>query len=89
MGDDDCDEILDLMGLKCPYPVLRTRKALAALPPGSLVKVLTTDPMAKLDLTHFCQEAGHELIRRDDLADRQVFLIRKGQATGHPTPIHR
>jgi len=78
MRDDACDEILDLMGLKCPLPVLRTRKALEALPPGAVVKVLTTDPMAKLDLTHFCHQAGHELIRRDDLADRQVFLIRRG-----------
>jgi tRNA 2-thiouridine synthesizing protein A len=78
MQDNECDEILDLMGLKCPYPVLKTRKALEALPAGSIIKVLTTDPMAKVDITHYCSQAGHELIRRDDLDDRQVFLIRRG-----------
>lgn len=78
MQDEECDQLLDLMGLKCPYPVLKTRKALAELPQGSVVKVLTTDPMAKVDLAHYCSEAGHELIRRDDLGDRQVFLIRRG-----------
>lgn len=78
MQDEECDEILDLMGLKCPMPVLKTRKALADRAPGVVIKVLTTDPMAKVDLTHFCQAAGHDLIRREDLDDRQVFVIRRG-----------
>ncbi len=42
--DDEPDLILDLKGLKCPLPVLRTRKALKPLAPGSLVEIETTDP---------------------------------------------
>lgn len=71
------DLILDLEGLKCPYPVLRTRKAMAELPPGGLVKVIATDPMSAVDLPHFCSETGHRLEAQEQAGERLVFLIRK------------
>ncbi|MFL9828783.1 sulfurtransferase TusA family protein, partial [Rhodoplanes sp. SY1] len=37
---------LDLRGLKCPLPALKTKKALARLAAGSVVEVACTDPMA-------------------------------------------
>ena len=37
---------LDLAGLKCPLPALKTRKALKTLPPGHRLEVLCTDPLA-------------------------------------------
>jgi len=37
---------LDLTGLKCPLPALKTRKALKALMPGALLEVHCTDPLA-------------------------------------------
>src|SRR3546814_5873543 len=63
--------------LKCPYPVLRTRKALAALPPGSLVKVLTTDPMAKLDLTHYRSEEHTSELQSLMRISYAVFCLKK------------
>ncbi len=69
---------LDLKGLKCPLPVLKTRKAIGQLASGETLEVLTTDPMAFIDIPHFCNEAGHvlEASERDGEAGR--FLIRKG-----------
>ena len=49
---------LDLRGLKCPMPVLRTRRALAQLPPGAVLRVWTTDPMAAVDLPHLARQTG-------------------------------
>ena len=68
---------LDLEGLKCPLPVLRTRKAMADLPPGALIRVIATDPMASVDLPHFCAEAGHTLEARHQDGERLIFLIRR------------
>jgi len=53
---------LDARGLICPLPVLRTRKAIAAVPNGEILEVAVTDPMAPTDLAAFCEAAGHELV---------------------------
>ena len=71
------DITLDLEGLKCPLPVLRTRKAMAELPPGALLRVIATDPMSAVDLPHFCAEAGHHLESQEQAGDRLIFLIRR------------
>ena len=72
------DLILDLKGLKCPLPVMKTRKALATLESGSIVIVLTTDPMAAIDIPHFCQENGHRLISAEMAAASGRFVVEKG-----------
>ncbi|CEG08587.1 Sulfurtransferase TusA [Afipia felis] len=72
---------LDLSGLKCPLPVLRTRKALKSLQPGDRLEVVCTDPLAAIDLPHLILETGDriEIVKHD--TDGIVFLIEKlGQA---------
>lgn len=68
---------LDLRGLKCPLPALKTRKALARLAPDDLLTVECTDPLAEIDIPHLVNETGHALedARRD--GDLLVFRIRK------------
>ncbi len=55
-------ETLDCTNLKCPLPVLRTRKRLAAMQPGERLVVIATDAMAAIDIPHLCHEEGHRLI---------------------------
>ncbi len=69
---------LDLKGLKCPLPVLKTRKRLATLSPGALLSIETTDPLAGIDIPHFCREEGHDLIENNRTESGHLFLIRKG-----------
>jgi tRNA 2-thiouridine synthesizing protein A len=54
--------VLDCTGLLCPLPVLRTRKKLLAMTTGQILWVLATDPMAAIDLPHFCSQAGHSYL---------------------------
>ncbi len=68
----------DLRGLKCPLPVLKTKKRLASLPPGATLCVETTDPLAVIDIPHFCNESGHILIETVSTAGGHRFVIRKG-----------
>jgi len=68
---------LDLRGLKCPLPVLRTRKALAGLPRGDLLVVTCTDPMAAIDIPHLVRQSGDTLEGEDRQGDSLVFTIRR------------
>ena len=86
MMNDTPSVTVDAKGLVCPLPVLRARKALAAMAPGEVLAVETTDPAAKLDFPVFCSTAGHDLLaqeRRQGPAGPVLrFLIRRGAASG-------
>ena len=71
-------ETLDLRGLACPLPILRTRRRLDALPPGAVVAVLTTDPASEIDFRHFCNTTEHALLAFERAAGHFVFTIRRG-----------
>ena len=52
-------ELIDARGLKCPLPVLKLEKAIGRGKPGSMLTVLATDPMAKVDIPLYCRQNGH------------------------------
>nr|WP_314228906.1 sulfurtransferase TusA family protein [uncultured Kingella sp.] len=66
-------QTLDLTGLKCPLPILRTKKALATLDSGAIITVLATDAGAPADFAAFCQHTGHELLESSE--DNGVFTL--------------
>lgn len=74
----DWDEMVDCEGLLCPLPVLRARKRLLALAPGSVLCVRATDAMALVDLPHFCAEAGHAYLGNQAEGPVTLHLIRRG-----------
>ncbi|MFG1357868.1 sulfurtransferase TusA family protein [Xanthobacter pseudotagetidis] len=78
-GAPSPDLDLDLRGLKCPLPVLRARKALAALPPGGRVRLVCTDPMAAIDIPHFVRESGHVLEHQERAEGGLVFVLRRAE----------
>jgi len=67
----------DLRGLKCPLPVLKTRQKLAQLPAGRTISVETTDPLSAIDIPHFCNEDGHQLLEQEKTETGHRFVIRK------------
>jgi tRNA 2-thiouridine synthesizing protein A len=68
---------LDLSGLKCPLPALKTRKALKALLPGDLLEVHCTDPLSVIDIPNLIRETGDKVEISERAADRVVFMIEK------------
>ena len=68
---------LDLSGLKCPLPALKTRKALKSVAPCAALEVICTDPLAAIDIPNLVRETGDtiEATRKD--GDRLVFVIRR------------
>ena len=70
-------EIYDLKGLNCPLPVLKARKRLIGMRPGSLLWLETTDPLAVIDIPAFCTEQGHRLVKSAAMADGHRFLVER------------
>ncbi len=68
---------LDLIGLKCPLPVLRTRKALRKLADGDRLDVACTDPLAVIDIPHMLRQTGDSLEGMDEKDDVVTFRIRR------------
>ena len=72
---------LDLAGLKCPLPALRTRKALKALTPGDRLEVLCTDPLSVIDIPNLIRETGDKVEITERAETRIVFLIEKANGS--------
>lgn len=70
--------LLDVRGLLCPLPVLKARKAIGRLRAGDRLLVEATDPMAAIDIPHFCTENGHRLVSVERGDEVQRYLIEKG-----------
>ena len=72
------DEVLDCEGLLCPLPVLKARKRLMAMQTGQVLCLRATDAMARIDLPHFCLEAGHSYLAAHEDGSVTLHLIRVG-----------
>jgi tRNA 2-thiouridine synthesizing protein A len=55
------EKTLNLRGLKCPLPALRTRKALGGMQPGEILVVECTDPLAAVDIPNLINQTGDTL----------------------------
>ena len=71
------EKTLDLRGLKCPLPALRTRKALNQSQPGDILIVECTDPLSGIDIPNLLRQTGDTL--EDSRKDKKLltFRIRK------------
>jgi tRNA 2-thiouridine synthesizing protein A len=75
---------LDLRGLKCPLPALRTRKALATLTAGDIATVECTDPLASIDIPHLVAQCGDIIEAQSRRGDVLQFRIRKSAKRTEP-----
>jgi tRNA 2-thiouridine synthesizing protein A len=69
---------LDLKGLSCPMPIVKTAMAMKEMPPGQVVEVLATDPGSVPDFAAWCRATGNELVEQTGEAGVFRFLVRKG-----------
>jgi tRNA 2-thiouridine synthesizing protein A len=68
---------LDLTGLKCPLPALKTRKALKSVKSGDFLEVHCTDPLSVIDIPNLIRETGDRIEIQQSDENRIVFLIEK------------
>ncbi|MBZ9521913.1 sulfurtransferase TusA family protein [Bacillus safensis] len=72
------DQLLDVTGLACPMPIIRTKKKMNDLAEGQVLEIHATDKGAKADLAAWAKSSGHELITQTEECHVLKFWMRKG-----------
>jgi tRNA 2-thiouridine synthesizing protein A len=68
---------VDAIGMNCPLPILRTKKALATMQSGEVLKVKATDAGAAHDFLAFAKQTGNELLASTTEGDVLVFFLKR------------
>lgn len=69
---------LDLRGLSCPLPVMRTKKQMQGMASGQTLRVLSSEPGSVVDFNAYVKSSGDTLVesKRTPEGDFE-FLLRR------------
>jgi tRNA 2-thiouridine synthesizing protein A len=70
------EKTINLRGLKCPLPALRTKKTLSAMAPGDVLIVECTDPLSAIDIPNLLRQTG-DVLENTERGEIFLFRIRK------------
>jgi tRNA 2-thiouridine synthesizing protein A len=71
------DRELDVKGLNCPLPILRTKKALSEMASGQVLYVLATDPGSAKDFQAFAKQTGNELLATAETDKIYTYYLKR------------
>ncbi len=71
------DDVIDARSLICPLPVLRLGKVLRSKSKGTIVTIWADDPVAVIDIPHYCTLSGNRLISQSDIGEYQVYVVER------------
>ncbi len=71
------DRDLDVKGLNCPLPILRTKKALAEMESGQVLRVQATDPGSLKDFPAFAKQTGNDLVEQKEVNRVFEFYLKR------------
>ena len=71
------DQEVDTRGLNCPLPILKAKKALAAMQSCQLLKVVATDTGSIRDFQAFAKQTGNELVEQQTVGDEFIHILRR------------
>ena len=67
----------DASGLRCPMPILKTKKAIQEINIGEILKVIATDVGTKKDFPAWSSRTGNEILELVEESDRLVWYIKR------------
>ena len=73
----DFDKELDVRGLNCPLPILRSKKYLADMDSGQVLRILATDPGSAIDFQVFSDQTGNVLLSLSETDKEFTFYMKK------------
>ncbi len=71
------DKELDARGLNCPLPILKTKKSLADMASGQVLKVVSTDCGSVKDMQAFATQTGNTLLSQSEENGEYIFFMKK------------
>ena len=74
---EHADQNLDLSGLNCPMPLLKTKQALNRLESGKVLRVLATDPSSERDFKVFSEQSGIQLLKIEIQDQHYIYWLKK------------
>ena len=63
-------------------PVLKLQKSIRGLVPGTRITLMATDPMSYLDVRHYCETCGHELLSAKEENNQFTYELKVGDNLG-------
>ena len=73
----DIHRELDTRGLNCPLPIMKTKKMLAEMQSGEVLRVVSTDPGSIRDFQAFARQTGNELVEQVSGSAEFVHVIKR------------
>ena len=71
------DKELDARGLNCPLPILKTKKSLADMASGQVLRIVSTDCGSVKDMAAFATQTGNELVSQAEENGEYIFFMKK------------
>ena len=71
------DKELNARGLSCPLPIVKTKKALADMASGQVLRVISTDPGSVCDMAAFAEQTGNALLEQGSENSKFIFYLKK------------
>ena len=71
---------LDLKGLSCPLPIIKTAKAMKHLAPGQMLEAIATDPGSVPDFKAWSKATGNPLVESDASGGVFRFVLQKKES---------
>ncbi len=70
-------KLINLMGLRCPLPVLKISKKIKEIKTGEIIKVKVDDPKAEEDISELNKQIKIKIIKKIKHSDFMLFEIEK------------
>ncbi|MFI6372005.1 cysteine desulfurase/sulfurtransferase TusA family protein [Streptomyces sp. NPDC050546] len=69
--------VVDSLGKRCPIPVIELAKVIGDVPVGGLLRVLSDDEAARLDIPAWCEMRGQEYVGEEPADKGTAYLVRR------------
>ncbi|MFF4268281.1 cysteine desulfurase/sulfurtransferase TusA family protein [Streptomyces sp. NPDC001536] len=69
--------VVDALGKRCPIPVIELAKVIGDVPVGGLIRVLSDDEAARLDIPAWCEMREQEYVGEEPVEKGTAYLIRR------------
>lgn len=77
MADIAYDLLIDVKGLQCPLPLLKTKQSLAGMKSGQVLKVIATDKTTRMTFASYLKNSGDEHMKMEEHGEEIHHYIRK------------
>ncbi len=77
MTDHEVAREFDASGLRCPMPILKTKKEVQQIAIGEILKVTATDIGTKKDFPAWAERTGNEILELVEESDKLIWFIRR------------